>query len=219
MKWYTAVGIKVNHYDGKFHVRNHKYEEKVLCGMEIFLWTSLLWAFTEESGIYIRIKYLLDFTFPDGNRKEVDVEEFKYCLRRLCMRGLITACEGDTKEEAAAELMRKATVELTNASFHDRYISFLTSLVHGNGFRFSLKAFKKKPLEKSHRKLLERLKEQGEIVLYLEEIQAEGTEYGQNAFGVCERQKEFLHIIMELYKKKIITIRTVERGGAFEEEL
>lgn len=217
MKWYTAIGKKVNHYDGKFHVRNHRYEEKVLSGMEIFLWTSLLWSFTEESDIYDRMKKLLHLTFPEEERKEADIEEFRYCFRRLCIRGLVIACEGDTKKAAAAELIGKATVELTNACFHDRYINFLVSVVHGNGFCFSLRIFKKNPLEKQHKKLLERMKQQGEIGVYMEEMQIEERRAGQNAFWICERQKEFLDIVTELYRMKIIMIRTVKRGGAFEE--
>lgn len=215
MKWYTAIGIKENRNDRKFHVKVGKYEDKVLAGMEIFLWTSLLWVFAEENEIFGRMTKLLQLSLPE--KKEIDLEEYKYCFRRLCTRGLVISCEGDTKESAAEELLRVAAVELTTPNFHDRYIQFLTSVVHGNTIRFSSRAFKRKPLEKRYKKLLERMKKQGDISFYIEEIQVEGRNLGQDTGEICGRQKSFLEIVMELYREKIITIRAINRGGAFEE--
>lgn len=214
--WYTAIGIKVNCYDRKFHVKVGKYEDKVLAGMEIFLWTSLLWAFVEEKEILGRMMNLLQLSLPE--KKEIDQEEYKYCFRRLCTRGLVIPCEGDTKESATEELLRMAAVELTTKNFHDRYIQFLTSVVHGNTIHFSFRAFKRKPLEKRHKELLARIKKQGVLSFYIAEIQAEGRNSGHDTGEICGRQKAFLEIVMELYREKIISIRAINgEGGAFEE--
>lgn len=50
MKWYTAIGVKKSGMDGRFCVAVMK-EEKVLTGMEIEIWSAMLWAFCEEQDV------------------------------------------------------------------------------------------------------------------------------------------------------------------------
>lgn len=61
---------------------------KILSGMEIQIWTSLLWAICEESEIYERVQGLMKLAFGVEERREADREEFRYCFRRLENRGL-----------------------------------------------------------------------------------------------------------------------------------
>ena len=44
MRWYTAVGVKMEHLGGLFCVQVGT-ENKILSGMEIFIWNALLWSF------------------------------------------------------------------------------------------------------------------------------------------------------------------------------
>ena len=54
MRWYTAVGVKMEHLGGLFCVQVGT-ENKILSGMEIFIWNALLWSFVEETQIYGRM--------------------------------------------------------------------------------------------------------------------------------------------------------------------
>ena len=81
MKWYTAIGVKCSGADGRFYVKTGQ-EEKILSGMEIQIWTSLLWAICEESEIYERVQGLMKLAFGVEERREADREEFRYCFRQ-----------------------------------------------------------------------------------------------------------------------------------------
>lgn len=89
MKWYTAVGVKRDGVDGRFYVRCAS-EEKILTGMEIQIWSALLWSFCEEKDIFGRMVGLLHLAFgKDGAGQRADEGEFWYCLRRLEREGNI----------------------------------------------------------------------------------------------------------------------------------
>ena len=106
MKWYTAIGIKKNTGKREFCVQVGK-EEKVLTGMEIYIWTALLWAFCEEEAIYGRVEKFLRITFGEEEAEQrICREEYAFGFRRLCIRGLIVYCEGENAEEAMMCLMR-----------------------------------------------------------------------------------------------------------------
>lgn len=64
MRWYTAVGVKMEHPGGLFCVQVGT-ENKILSGMEIFIWNALLWSFVEETQIYGRMVQLLKAVFPE----------------------------------------------------------------------------------------------------------------------------------------------------------
>lgn len=213
-KWYTAVGAKAVYGDGKFYVRVGR-EEKVLSGMEMYLWTSLLWAFTPKEGIRARMEKLLQIAFK-GEHKGADPEEFGYCFRRLCTRGLLAWCEGETAREAEERFFQAAEVEIRQESFADRFALFLNSMGNGNGIGFSLRAFRKNPLEKKCPELLGSLKKQGLIPKHLEDIQKKTMESGQGDQEAMALQEAFLVSVAGLYRGKLLVVRAVRREGQFE---
>lgn len=196
-KWYTSIGRKTGHGDGKFYVRIGT-EEKVLVGLEIYLWSSMLWCFTLEEFIYGRLQKLLRFTFPDDSTKSFDVEAYQYCFRRLCNRGLVVMAEGENEEKAKANLFRTAIVETQSVTLSERLYMFLTSLANGHGIRFSLGAFHKQGINNQERELLRCFQKCGEIAQYLEEMQDKEN-----------MQESFLCNVATLYKKKLLLIQKV----------
>ena len=88
MRWYTAVGVKMESAGGAFLVRVGE-DTKNLLGVECYVWNTLLWTFAEETKIYGRMVRLLELSFPGQPEKtDIDQEEFSLCLRRLLARGL-----------------------------------------------------------------------------------------------------------------------------------
>lgn len=209
--WYTAIGIKTGHRDGKFYVRIGQ-EEKILTKMEIYLWSSMLWFFSLEENIYDRMINLIRLTIPE--RLTVEKEEFRFCFRRLCTRGLIVWTEGENEEEAKDKLFRFATVELQSVTLFDRVNMFLASVTRGNGIRLSLQAFHKVSLDRTEQRLLDCLQEQGKISKYLEDIQIQGKDYDQSNIKIGDMQEEFIYNVSKLYKKKLLVIQMVQKGGA-----
>ena len=194
-KWYTSIGRKTGHGDGKFYVRIGT-EEKVLIGLEIYLWSSMLWCFTLEENIYDRLQKLLRITFPNDTTKLFDVEGYQYCFRRLCNRGLVVMAEGENEEVAKASLFRTAIVETQTVTLCERFNMFWTSLENGNGIRFSLGAFHKPSISDQEQGLLRCLQRCGEIEQFVEKMQ--------------DKDKEiFLRCVAALYKKKLLLIQKV----------
>lgn len=195
MKWYTAVGVKMENPDGAFCVQVGT-QVKDLLGVECYIWNSLLWSFVEEKEIYIRMIRLLRLAFPEEPDKvNVDVEEFSFCFRRLLMRGLIAFREGETIEETARELFRTASVACVGRTFGERFLLFCESVAGGSPFTDSMHVFKKNPLEHTHRQLLKR-------------IQGEGKE----GFPLEDTEKELLEAVIELHQNKLLFIQSVKEG-------
>ena len=145
-------------------------------------------------------------------------EEFRSCLRRLCTRGLVAIAEGESAEEAEASLFQGATVRRQTVAMNERINMFLTSLAHGSGIRFSLRAFRGKPLDRREAELLECLKEQGEIARHLKEIQKKGIEASQGNMEIRDMQAAFLYAIASLYRKKLLFIQKVKKEGQLENQ-
>lgn len=49
---------------GRLILRSGWGGEKILSGMEIYIWNALLWSFVEETQIYERMVQLLKAVFP-----------------------------------------------------------------------------------------------------------------------------------------------------------
>lgn len=134
MRWYTAVGVKMEHPGGLFCVQVGT-ENKILSGMEIFIWNALLWSFVEETQIYGRMVQLLKAVFPE---KDLDgktgKDEFNFCFRRLITRGLITFCECETEKEAAENLLQNAIVARVMRNSGERFLMFCESFACGTPF-------------------------------------------------------------------------------------
>lgn len=216
MKWYTAVGVKSNGTDGRFYVR-HAEGEKILTGMEIQIWSTLLWAFCEESDIFSRLKGLLRITFgEEAAEKKVDEEEFWYCLRRLETRGLIAVCEGQTAEEAIERLLRHVTMVRAKYTRAEQMRFFRNSLLLGKGLRFSLRAFKCADLTEKERHLLERLEEDGRIKSHLKQLKTQAEQVaavieGNDVEFIQNVQREFLADVIALYGRKQLMIESIQK--------
>ena len=100
MKWYTAIGCKMEDDEGRLLVKVGG-QEKVLTEMEAMLWAALTWSLCAENKIYSQMYRVLCITFGEAHATEwVDEEDFLFCLRRLKKRGLVAECDGESKEEA-----------------------------------------------------------------------------------------------------------------------
>lgn len=192
MRWYTAVGVKMEHLGGLFCVQVGT-ENKILSGMEIFIWNALLWSFVEETQIYGRMVQLLKAVFPE---KDLDgktgKDEFNFCFRRLITRGLIIFCECETEKEAAENLLQNAIVARVMRNSGERFLMFCESFACGTSFWKALRVFKKEPMEERYRQFLLKIEKCGEVRYYLE---------------TTEQPNEILEMLSLLYQKKILFIR------------
>ena len=221
MKWYTAIGVKCSGADGRFYVKTGQ-EEKILSGMEIQIWTSLLWAICEESEIYERVQGLMKLAFGVEERREADREEFRYCFRRLENRGLICPCEGKTAEEAALSLMRRVTMVRVRITTAERFKLFCNSLGMGRGLRFSMRAFRREEFTEKEKRLVEILEENGGLAYHLRKLEDKAEKVsslvGEPDVSFCASvQKEFLAEVIRLYGKKQLFIESIQ-GEAMREK-
>lgn len=195
MRWYTAVGVKMERQGGLFCVQVGT-ENKILSGMEIYIWNALLWSFVEETQIYGRMVQLLRAVFPEKDLEgKTGKDEFNFCFRRLTGRGLVTFCECETQKEAAENLLQNATVAKVMRNGGERFLMFCESFACGTPFWKALRVFKKDPMEKKHRQFLMELQKCGEVRHYLE---------------TTEQPHEKLEMLYLLYQKKILFICSVK---------
>lgn len=196
MKWYTAIGVKKSTHDGRFcvHVMG---EEKILAGMEMEIWSALLWAFCEEREIQSRVESLLQIAFGESAKK-LEEAEFLYCLRRLERRGLIAAAEGEQAQTAIDRLIYYGTFTCVSYHFIQRIPVFLNSISMGKGLRFSMRAFKKEILTQQEEKFLKMLETEGSVRKHLERLEGKG------------KKQEFLKSIRILYIRKQILFKNIE---------
>lgn len=222
MKWYTAIGIKKGNADGRFYVRSEE-EEKILTGMEIQIWSALLWAFCEEQDIFGRLKGLLRIAFgQEEAQQRADEAEFRYCLRRLETRGLVAVVEGECVEEAVESLMKRVTMVRVRQSTGERFLLFLNSMSMGKGLRFSMRAFQRKVLTREEENLLCRLEEEGRIELHLRNLAKQAGQVaalveGSDTKFVENVQRDFLAGVIALYGRKQLMIESIRKEEYFEE--
>lgn len=196
MKWYTAVGVKMESAGGAFCVRVGK-ETKNLLGVECYVWNALLWSFVEEREVYVRMVRLLELSFPGQPAKtDIDREEFLLCFRRLLSRGLIAFRESEDRKEAAEELLKAAYVACVGRTWGERFLTFCEGVACGTSLKDSLQVFKKSPLEKTR----------GEL---LREIQGSGG----TGFSLEGADQELFGKIMELHQNRLLFIRSVKEGA------
>lgn len=214
MKWYTAIGIKKENADGRFCVRGNA-EEKILTGMEIQIWSALLWVFCEEQEIFRRVKSILLIAFgEDKTRQRINEAEFTYCLRRLERRGLVASCEAETIEAAVERMVRGMT--MAPRDNENRLRLFLNSISLGKGIRFSMRAFQKEELTGKERQLLECLKKDGNIDRYLKRLSEQAAQFNlifKESDNTLEEdaQRDFLADVVSLYGKKQLVIESIQK--------
>ena len=221
MKWYTAIGVKKSGMDGRFCVAVMK-EEKVLTGMEIEIWSAMLWAFCEEQDVMGRVMGLLRIAFGEEEAQKVKEAEFRYCLRRLETRGLIAAGEGETAEEAVEGLMRRVTMVRAQYPLRERLAVFWNSLSMGKGLRFSLRALKKHRLTPAEESLLKRLDADGRIDSHLKLLEDHAKQVAELVVVEdtgFERsvQQDFIADVIALYGRKQLLIERIRKEEIFEE--
>jgi hypothetical protein len=195
MKWYTAVGVKMESTSGTFLVRVGKATKNLL-GVECYVWNTLLWSFVEETKIYGRMAGLLQLTFPGQPEKtDIDQEEFSLCLRRLLARGLVVCQENETMEGAGEMFLKGAHVACVGRTWGDRFLLFCESIADGNTFRESVRVFQKRTLEKAYEQLLR-------------DIRGSGKE----GFVLEGAERERLQAVLELYISKLLFIQSIKEG-------
>ena len=166
MRWYTAVGVKMDQPGGSFCVQVGA-EKKILSGMEIYIWNALLWSFVEETQIYERMVQLLKAVFPGKNVDEkTGKDEFDFCFRRLSGRGLIAFRDCDTLKEAAEHLLKNAIVVRVMRNGGERFLMFCESFSCGTPFLKAIRVFRKEPLERTYQEFLLEIQHCGEVRQY-----------------------------------------------------
>lgn len=195
MRWYTAVGVKIQQPGEPFCVQVGM-EKKLLSGMEIYIWNALLWSFVEETQIYERMVQLLKAAFPGKDlERKTEKEEFNFCFRRLAGRGLIAFRECKTQKEAAERMLENAMVERVKRSGGERFLMFCETLACGTPFFKAFRVFRKEPLEQAYRSFLLEIQKCGEVKHYLKS---------------AEKPHELLEILHILHQKRILFIRSVK---------
>lgn len=194
MRWYTAIGAKIEQPGGAFCVQV-KTEKKILSGMEIYIWNTLIWSFVEETQIYERMRKLMKLAFPEKGEESMGEDEFQFCFRRLVSRGLLVYREADTPREAAYQMFRNAAVIRVMRNGGERFLMFCESYACGTPFLKACKVFRKDALEKLYRKNLFEIQNCGEVRWYLD---------------TAENPKEILNMFYLLYQKKLLFIHSVK---------
>lgn len=216
MKLYTAIGIRKN-TDGKRFSVCVGEEEKILEGMEIYIWSSLLWTFCEEEKVYMRMEKMVQMALGDEKAKQkVSREEYAFCLQRLCVRGLVACSEGADTEDAVVRLMRLAVMMPSRITFGERFRAFREGMKRGRGLRFSIRAFRKEPLNRREQELLGQIRQTGDIACYLKELhkQVDKNSFFSRDAAMRDRmqeivQKDFVASVVMLYGKKLLNIRSM----------
>ena len=221
MKWYTAIGCKMEDDEGRLLVKIGG-QEKVLTEMEAMLWAALTWSLCAENKIYSQMYRVLCITFGEAHATEwADEEDFLFCLRRLKKRGLVAECDGESKEEALWLLLSKSVISPVTDSFSERLGAFADDLALGKGLKIALRAFKRPVFTYEERMVLQQLAGGGYIPYHLAEL----TRQAAVPLSVEERKivqkqvlQEFMQILVSLFKKKQFVISCIQEGGLLEEK-
>ena len=222
MKWYTAIGCKMEDDEGRLLVKIDG-QEKVLTEMEGMLWAALTWILCAENRIYSQMYRVLCLTFGEEYATEwADEEDFLFCLRRLKKRGLVAECDGESKEEALWLLLSKSVISPVTDSFSERLGAFADDLALGKGLKIALRAFKRPVFTYEERMVLQQLAGGGYIPYHLAELtrQAGAVPLSVEERKIVQKQvlQEFMQILVSLFKKKQFVISCIQEGGLLEEK-
>ncbi|MFR6507941.1 MAG: hypothetical protein ACLUPF_00620 [Dorea sp.] len=170
MKWYTAIGCKMEDDEGRLLVKiggrkRCSQRWKLCCGRPL-------------PGASVRkIKFIprctVSYVLHLGKQHATewaDEEDFLFCLRRLKKRGLVAECDGESKEEALWLLLSKSVVVPVTDSFSERLGAFADDLALGKGLKIALRAFKRPVFTYEERMVLQQLAGGGYIPYHLAEL-------------------------------------------------
>ena len=222
MKWYTAIGCKMEDDEGRLLVKIGG-QEKVLTEIETMLWAALTWSVCAENRIYSQMYRVLCITFGEEKATDwADEEDFLFCLRRLKKRGLVAECDGASKEEALWFLLSKSVVSPARNSLFERLGTFADDLALGKGLKIALRAFKSPVLTYEERMVLQQIAGNGYVPYHLAELTRQA---GAVPLSVEERKKvqnqalqKFMQILVSLFKKKQFVISCIKEGGFLEKK-
>ena len=220
MQIFSAVGRKIMDRKGRFLVEAAG-EEYYLINMEIYVWSALLWNFVEKENLN---HYVLGLMGQAGTMVEEDQleqavksSEIQYCLSRLLRRGLLVYGEGESAEAAVADLLLKVFVTPHRLTVSLRFRAFCMGLSHG----FSVKgAFSGILMNENERLLLGKLELSGNLSMQLEDLYLVLEKHAKWTFRMLPEYQElretikldFLLSVVQLYKKKRLTIQGIQEG-------
>ena len=224
MQIFSAVGKKTFGKKGRFVVEAAG-EEYYLVNMEVYIWTALLWNFVEKENLDSYVLSLMgqakDQEEANQMQRAVKSSEIQYCVSRLLRRGLLVCGEGDNPEAAVVDLLLKVFVTPNRLAFSLRFRAFCMGLSHG----FSVKgAFSGIYMNENERLLLGKLSQSGDLSLQLEDLYQVLEDNAKWTFRLLPEYQElretikldFLLSVVRLYKKKRLTIQSVQESAMRE---
>lgn len=224
MQIFSAVGKKTFGKKGRFVVEAAG-EEYYLVNMEVYIWTALLWNFVEKENLDSYVLSLMgqakDQEEANQMQRAVKSSEIQYCVSRLLRRGLLVCGEGDNPEAAVVDLLLKVFVTPNLLAFSLRFRAFCMGLSHG----FSVKgAFSGIYMNENERLLLGKLSQSGDLSLQLEDLYQVLEDNAKWTFRLLPEYQElretikldFLLSVVRLYKKKRLTIQSVQESAMRE---
>ncbi len=124
--------------------------------------------------------------------------------------------EGVDIEDAVIRLMWSAVMVPSRITFGERFRAFREGMKRGRGLQFSIRAFRKEPLNRREQELLEQIQQTGDIACYLKGLQ---EQVDKNSFfsrdaAMRDRmqeivQKDFVASVVKLYGKKLLNIHSL----------
>ncbi|WP_314723548.1 hypothetical protein [Enterocloster bolteae] len=218
MQILSAVGKKTMDKNGRFMVEASG-EEYYLVNMEVYVWSALLWNFVEKNDLD---SYVLSLIGQAGRRgdddslqRSVKSSEIQYCVSRLLRRGLLVCGEGESAEKAVADLLLKVFVTPNQLPLSLRFRAFCMGVSHG----FSVRgAFSGMIMNENEKLLLGKLERSGNISLQLDDLYRVLEENAKWSFRMLPEYQElretikldFLLSVVQLYKKKRLTIQGIQ---------
>ena len=214
MQILSAVGKKTMDKKGRFMVEASG-EEYYLVNMEVYVWSALLWNFVDRNDLDGYVLSLMGQAGRHGDddwlQRSVKSSEIKYCVSRLLRRGLLVCGEGECVEKAVADRLPLSL----------RFRAFCMGISHG----FSVRgAFTGMIMNENEKLLLGKLERSGNISLQLDDLYRVLEENAKWSFRMLPEYQElretikldFLLSVVQLYKKKRLTIQCVQECSVSE---
>ena len=224
MQILSAVGKKTMDKKGRFMVEASG-EEYYLVNMEVYVWSALLWIFVDRNDLDGYVLSLMGQAGRHGDddwlQRSVKSSEIQYCVSRLLRRGLLVCGEGECVEKAVADLLLKVFVIPNRLPLSLRFRAFCMGISHG----FSVRgAFTGMIMNENEKLLLGKLERSGNISLQLDDLYRVLEENAKWSFRMLPEYQElretikldFLLSVVQLYKKKRLTIQCVQECSVSE---
>ena len=218
MQILSAVGKKTMDKKGRFMVEASG-GEYYLVNMEVYVWSALLWNFVDRNDLDGYVLSLMGQAGRHGDddwlQRSVKSSEIQYCVSRLLRRGLLVCGEGECAEKAVADLLLKVFVIPNRLPLSLRFRAFCMGISHG---------FSGMIMNENEKLLLGKLERSGNISLQLDDLYRVLEENAKWSFRMLPEYQElretikldFLLSVVQLYKKKRLTIQCVQECSVSE---